>query len=291
MGLNSIVGGVHGKPRTNHGDADNFSVVGTTGGYSSTGVLGIGGEKGHGVVGLPGMHESFTTAGVRGFTREGGWPPPHFPLTESAFSKEQVGVLGQAVEYMGVWGESIEKVGVVGTAGQRVGFMEVSDTAGVYGHSDIGYGVVGEARLPDPKKAGVKAVGDGTSGPGVPNAAALEIDNGAITVSGVDRPAGIHTFSPSWTPQTDEPVIVSCSCGCGHDPHQHIYYYWTISAIFNPLIVPNSIIQLTVQASEPMFAQVVNIGNGVAQIQVTTVTPPFPPEGDVIVHYLIINPN
>jgi len=58
----------------------------------------------------------------------------------------------------------------------------------------------------------------------------------------------------------------------------------------NPLIVQDSIILLTVEATEPMFAQVVAKGTGVASIRVTCVTPPFPPPGDIQVHYLIINP-
>lgn len=288
--LSLLTGGVHGKPRSDYQtDADNFAVVGTRGDYSSTGVLGVGGQKGHGVVGTPGGHTQYTTAGVRGITIEGGWPPSDFPLTEgAALSKEQVGVLGQSKQFVAVWGESVERVGVAGTSGTRKALSDVADTSGVWGYSDAAYGVVGQAELDSPDKAGVKAVGAGTSGAGVPKAAALEIENGALRVSGQDRPSRIERFTPSWSPNytTNDPA--SCAPGpC--TGHQHITSYFAYHYIYNNLIIPESIIQLTVQAEEPMFAQLVDIENGRTKIQVTAVTP-LQPNEEVGIHYLIINP-
>jgi hypothetical protein len=124
-----IVGGVHGKPKAVYfDDADNFAVVGSPDDNSATGVLGIGGLKGHGVVGISGGEPGFTTAGVRGFTREGvGWPPPLFPITPMLI-KEEVGVLGQTGEYVGVWGESLHKMGMVGTVGRQLQYPDLLDS-------------------------------------------------------------------------------------------------------------------------------------------------------------------
>ncbi len=320
----TITGGVHGEPaHPIENDGDNFSVVGTQSlGYSSTGVLGIGGQKGHGVIGIPGGHPVVTTAGVRGITREpdDDWPPANFPL-KPLFNKEQVGVLGQAKDYVAVWGESLDKIGMVGSSGNKLSFIDLppvlagvygtasqnngigvlgiaSDGVGVHGKSNDGIALLGESDNATgvegkstgtlQTNAGVHAIGNGVAAAGVPNAAALAIENGAIYVDGEHRPAGTFTITGSWT------QVYSCYDG---DPsHDHGIANYVNVVLSNDLIVDDpdgSIILLTVESQssyyQTLFAQVYSKLNGSAQIRISSIgcSPPF---GAVKVHYLIINP-
>lgn len=279
-GPTNIVAGVLGKPADACNDADNFSVAGIPSSYSSTGLLGIGGQRGHGVVGLPGGHAGYTTAGIRGITREGvGWPPPHYPLSPpQALAKEQVGVLGQALDYTGVWGESRTKRGIVGTSGRQLIYAEVSqESSGIYGYSDIGHGVAGRSQLSDSTMAGVKAEGNGTAAPGDLESAALNIHNGAITVTGGERPAGKVNIPGPWGPFTDQYVM----------GHNHIIGFFTTTIIYNNLITPNSIILLTVEGFDS-FAATTPPQMGQVQIWVYYMGYPLtdPPQ---TVNYLIID--
>jgi len=146
----SIVGGVHGEPSQKFvTNGDNFAVVGTpSDNNNSTGVLGIGAQVGHGVIGIPGGDGASTTAGIRGITREPttAWPPTNFPLEPNEY-KGQIGVLGQAKDYVAIWGESISRIGVVGTSGDLLTLDELPflDPIGVYGSAsqEDGIGVLG----------------------------------------------------------------------------------------------------------------------------------------------------
>jgi hypothetical protein len=278
-----VKGGVHGDLGTaGHADGDAFGVVGGPSSYSATGVLGIGVQKGHGVIGIPGGHTSFTTAGVRGFTKEGAWPP--FPLNESPLNKEQVGVLGQAKQYVGVWGESQERIGVVGNAGRQLSLSDVQPAvpSGVHGYSNVGDGVVGRSETTASDKAGVRGIGNGVTGPGQPRAAALEIENGAVTVSGATRPAGIISFTGGWVD------IYSSQSLPG--PHDHLIGYWAEGTLENDVITGESIILLTVESDKSsIFAQIVAKSSGSATIRVSRLG--LEPPRSVNVHYLVINPS
>ena len=298
----TIIGGIHGEPSHDvQSDGDNFAVVGTQSlGYSSTGVLGIGGQKGHGVIGIPGGHEAISTAGIRGITREPNqdWPPANFPF-QPLVNKEQVAVLGQADKYVAVWGESLDKIGVVGNSGNKLSFTNLpedhigvygtasqADGTGIRGYAANGTGVHGESFSLIPSDAGVSATGNGAAAPGNPNAAALKIKNGAIRVDGEleKRPAGTKEIMGYWS------EINSCHADPWHD---HIIGYEIIVTITNQLIVPDpngSIILLTVEGdiNQPVFAHVRSKANGSALIKLASVGCTMP--NPVKLHYLIINP-
>ena len=213
-GNSSIVAGVQGSS-ADVDDIDNFGVAGVAGGYG-TGVLGIGNGGGHGVLGVCGNEFGFVNAGVRGVTREnqaGGFAyPPYFALRTTP-DKDMVGVLGQSATRVGVWGESLQRIGVVGNSGDELSLAQTpTDPVGVYGvasqdNAAIGVlgvaasslggnaGVEGRSSSDDRTSAGVRAVGNGAG-----KAAALEIANGAITVSGTDRPAGTIDLTRSPAP-------------------------------------------------------------------------------------------
>ena len=184
----NIVAGVHGVGVPTN-SADNFAVAGTGNGYGS-GVLGIGSGKGHGVLGIPGQHDHFTTAGVRGITREGAGWPPLFPL-EVQPDKLMVGVLGQASDMVGAWGESHNKIGVVGSTGDQVAFVDLPvEPVGVYGvaSQDNGFGVFGKTTSASKDAAGVKGVGSATGkSPGILGITESD-DPDAAGVKGVGSP-------------------------------------------------------------------------------------------------------
>jgi hypothetical protein len=204
---NKIVAGVLGRtPAIN--TADNWGVAGIGDGYGS-GVLGIGWyEHGIGVLGVSGDQADHMTAGVWGIARESTlfnviaqWPLEPYPDNNS-IPKQEVGVLGQADDRVAVWGESLQHVGVVGTAGGRFGFSSITvdagifakgegnDTYGLYAESKDYYGIHGVSEADSTfTTAGVKAEGMGDRD----KAAALEIKNGAIRVTGANKPAGSRT--------------------------------------------------------------------------------------------------
>ena len=188
-GLSSLKGGVHGVAPLITGTADAFGVIGES--PYGTGVFGVGGETlGHGVLGLSGPvgPGSATTFGVRGVTRGAPWS------IDDATGKKMVGVMGQTDAHVAVWGESASAsgFGVVGTIGDTFGRDDLPDeTAAVYGQTIIGggkNGVHGYAASADKDDAGVVAQGRGGS-TGTTFAAALEVRDGAIRVSGPARPA------------------------------------------------------------------------------------------------------
>jgi len=72
--------------------------------------------------------------------------------------------------------------------------VQGGSSAGVYGEATAAsgtvYGVVGTSVSSSFTAAGILAEGNGASSAGNPNAAALEINNGAIRVTGALQPAG-----------------------------------------------------------------------------------------------------
>jgi len=180
-------------------------------------------------------------------------------------------------------------VGVLGIASVGVGVHGKStDGIALLGESDNATGVEGKSTGTLQTNAGVHAIGNGVAAAGVPNASALEIENGAIRINGEHRPAGTFTITGSWTP------VYSCYDG---DPsHAHGIANYVNVVLSNDLIVDDpdgSIILLTVECQtyyyQTLFAQVYSKSNGSAQIRVSTIGC-SPPYGTVKVHYLIINP-
>ena len=116
-------------------------------------------------------------------------------------------------------------------------------------------------------------------------AAAVEIRNGAIRVSGTNKPAGSLVITPNWQPYHAEPLIEGC-------PHNHIIGYSTTAVISNALISgARSMIFLSVESSDyPLSAQVNSIQNDSASARINygayaEVTLP----ASVKVNYFIIN--
>jgi hypothetical protein len=183
-------------------------------------------------------------------------------------------------------------------------------------------GVWGLTDSMNPEAAGVRADGFGAVGPGAPRAAALEISNGAIRVSGATRPAGTVSIVPAWTP------LLSCTSGCpppvGDCGHLHQIGGYVDVCIENPLIVDEpalppepafpcdlmpgippdasdvrlgSIITATVETAGPpanvsYYVQVHSKGPGVVTLRVTYMGcfPPPGPMDPLYVHYHIMNP-
>ncbi len=145
--------------------------------------------------------------------------------------------------------------------------------------------------------AGVLAVGNGVSSPGNPQAAALEIRNGAVRVSGANQPAGKIVFDGPWQPifstqNPPQPV---------NPPHQHQHVIGcsTSETLLNDLITPSSFILLTPEwlggppvHTKSLTVHLENIGEGAAEVFVA-VHGNFDclelvAEG--YVHYWIVNP-
>lgn len=284
----------------------------TPGNSTSAGVLGVATLGGAQAVGVRGVTASMDGAGIMGCAAGGACQmPPANPLLSGA------GVLGYAppsppgdVAAHGVvgWSDSGSGSGVMGS-GLHIGVTGkphgcCPGTVGVYGAVDetngpASYGVHGYSQNNDQNSAGVLAEGNGNLPPlGAIDAAALEIRNGAINVSGVARPAGSIPITGPWSE-----TVESCSTS-GPGGHFHKVAHTIELEINNDLIVPNSIILLTVEVgavSESQhsgyMAHVYDKSEGHAMVRVTAVTKysgsSCPPPADSVnrsVHYLIINP-
>lgn len=165
--------------------------------------------------------------------------------------------------------------------------------AGVYGvasqiaGSDSVYGVWGRSGSSSAKSAGVLAEGTGALAPGTPAAAALEVRNGAIVVSGADslRAAGTLSLPPlTWT-DVD---------ACGTDVGYH-----ADALVRNRLVKMNSIILVTVEDTSSNYPFSANVrqkapGEFVVRITALGKNPPScsapGPGVPGKVHYLILNP-
>jgi hypothetical protein len=186
-----------------------------------------------------------------------------------------------------------------------------SPATAIRGESTRGDGLLGISRATPYERAGVHAVGNGAAG-GAPRAAALRIHNGAITVSGSNRPADIVPV-----PELTNPIY-SCDEICPECSHRHVIGHSIDIWVLNDLVVaskPNnpksSIIQLTVQANDHGYdpvkfsAHLLEIRNGRFKVRVavtgtaTLVAPGVPnllckwidpTEIEPKLHYLIVNP-
>ena len=154
-----------------------------------------------------------------------------------------------------------------------------------------GSGVRGYSSSPASTASGVLAEGDGVNGPGAPRAAAVDIRNGAIVVSGEERPAG-RLYMP-----TLQFELRSCESGCAGCNHDHVVGHYGQVTLANDLIKPDSLIYLTVEdaaeANRSFFAEVIDRQAGLATIRVSAVgggevCDPFAVSASV--GYLIINP-
>src|SRR5262249_23195214 len=122
-----------------------------------------------------------------------------------------------ALSGMGVAGTSAADYGVRGVFGPEPPVFTAMPTAGVWGYSSLGAGVLAISTLAAPGAdglyassggmtrfvSGVHAKGNGWAGPGAPKAAALTIENGAINVAGpelggANRPAGTIEVTGPW---------------------------------------------------------------------------------------------
>lgn len=154
------------------------------------------------------------------------------------------------------------------------------------------FGVKGASNSLNDGGAGVQAIGNGVAGPGIPQAAALEIFDGAIRVNGDQRPAGTLEADIDWVP------IRSCITPCPDCPHDHIIGWRGCIELRNDLIIPGppnigSIIQATVEAETHcqmcVYVQVYNKRAGRVCFCLTSVGCQRPP-ARMWVHYVIINP-
>ncbi|MBI5863042.1 MAG: hypothetical protein HZB38_00745 [Planctomycetes bacterium] len=262
-----------------------IGVRGYAGRYASENAMRVGVE-GDAETNVP---DPFVPSGVRGFNR--GTLPGYagvvgqgLPLTGEGPAPSTAGV-GQ----IGVWG--VAQSGAANSAGVRGdATVTTSTTYGVHGKTN---GITVR------QAAGVRAEGSGNRN----MAAALRIENGAITVAGGSKPANTTTVSGPWTCFNDwwgqivtpPPDCAFCqSCGVTNP----------IGAICNPppitndLVRTDSYILLTVLGSvgQSTSAQVVSQSDGSFSIRVTALGAPSECSqnctysGSVQVRYLIINP-
>lgn len=182
--------------------------------------------------------------------------------------------------------------------------------AGIYGLATTTaavqvYGVRGQNVATSAAAAALLGQGNGVAAPGVPNAAALELSNGAFRVTGPVRPAGqLCPDAVGWTP------IESCTYGlCGNPdpPHSHTIGWFADIPLVHPLIIDGScpvtvgsIIQASVETEDPpppwtsWYVQVHSKGAGVCTFRVSRMGSVkcacTPPTEVFWVNYLIINP-
>ena len=278
---------------------------GLTGATGLTGPQGLPGPKGDtgatGPMGLPGPVGPIGPAGPTGPIGAVGPAGPTLGIYDSLGLASSAGLAaGDAGErtlynlgnvaagtssFFGSAVRGVAKPGWITGVSGEAGLGTGGDTAGVHGENDSA----------DEVAAGVRGEGNGVNGPGAPAAAAIRIDNGAITVSGGTRPAGTILAPGPWTCMNswqNPPGPVP--------PHCHPIGGYQDVFLFNDLIKPDSIILLTVRDPPPepgkaCFVQVLTQDPGVANLRVAVMASsqcryPCDYVGAVRVHYLIINP-
>ena len=148
------------------------------------------------------------------------------------------------------------------------------------------FGVWGRSKSGSALAAGVRAEGNGAEGASQPRAAALEIRNGAITVSGSLRPAGTLPVEGDW-------IALRAFCEA---EGQHTIGQMASVTLNNDLIRENSIILATVETLAEVYynrayhVQVHGKSAGTCQFRVTVLGACDPPGDTIVVHYQIINP-
>jgi|GEM_PF-3195967 len=148
-------------------------------------------------------------------------------------------------------------------------------------------GIVGQSASGLEASAGVKAVGAGVNAPGIPAATALEISNGAIRVTGENKPVGKVAFGPGAT------KVFTCV----EDPnptHDHVIGGYVDVTIVNALITGSSFIFLNVETTETYSGIVMNtflIGQtqGSATVRIYMIGCEYD-HHQGYVHYFIVNP-
>ena len=178
------------------------------------------------------------------------------------------------------------------TASTVAGAIGVQGLASDPATPNATFGVRGQSNSLSDQAAGVQAIGAGTAGAGLPLAAALEINNGAIRVTGPRKAANQVAFGPPWA------AIISSS-DPGPDLHFHKVGWSTTVDETNELITESSHILCTVEVDIAFQAQlrgatchVDNKMDGSATFFVAALGAAGGDPPDVMgkVHYLIINP-
>ncbi len=198
------------------------------------------------------------------------------------------GVRGEALGMTGL------TLGVLGTSASTSDFA-----AGIRGEATGAtgriFGVHGASHSVASNAAGVLAIGNGAAGNGMPRAAALEVRSGAIRVTGTPKPTGsavINTFFE---------ILSSTEYPTDPYPHCHTIGCYGDTVINNDLIVAGSQIFLSVDEDviptpgKSCSAQILTKAPGTATIRATVFgygcqMPTYGCQGEVQVHYLIINP-
>jgi hypothetical protein len=228
----------------------------------------------------------FTVSGVRGVNRGSISATGYAGVVGQALSDTAEGPAPDpaSVGHVGVWG--VAQSGVLNSAGV-VGEATVP-TAGMT------YGVWGRSSAEPASAAGVLAQGNGAPVPGTPRAAALELRNGAIRVSGDARPAGTVPVPVGWMSVIDCPQNVPGVIPPSTGTHTHVEGFFTDAPLLNPLIVPDTIITATVEnlSPTPRWAYSVNVQSKVPGSCVFRVYAPGcpPPDDPLVVHYVLVNP-
>ncbi|MBX7131533.1 MAG: hypothetical protein K1X67_02530 [Fimbriimonadaceae bacterium] len=169
---------------------------------------------------------------------------------------------------------------------------------GVAAASDIDHSVSATHAGFDPTLAALYGQGSGVNGPGVPRAAALRLDDGAVLVGGPlpNRFAGSTLVPGPWLP--------IFSCLGGDPPHGHVIGYYCDVPVANALVIPGppnfgTIIQVSVETAVPPMGntsynvQAHSKVPGGFVIRVTRMGDPgacAPPVEPTFAHYTLINP-
>lgn len=158
------------------------------------------------------------------------------------------------------------------------------------GRSVAPYGVSVQCSGSSPSAAAVVAQGAGASAVTGPQAAAIDLRNGAILVSGTERAAkSVLINTPIWTPVG--------SCLAGTTPHAHQTGAYLDVSDTNNLIVSNSIIVATVEGELPtaipsaLSVQVLRHSPGTCTFRVTIVGCNTTVLSQLKVNYMVINPS
>lgn len=347
LGIGSVIGstgaagdasfGVRGEA-TNADGGITFGVSGesTSGAVNASGVFGLVSSPTGGTNGVWGQTSSSTvfTAGVYGEATASAGTGSTLGVAGTTMGDgvASSGVLGMALNETpagstyGVYGRSYSDVAVTrGTVGYAsspaavltFGVQGQTNSAGPFATGVYGlgfnatpvqiYGVRGQTNSTLDAAAGVIGQGNGVIAPGTPAAAALEIRNGAIRVSGTVRPAGtICPEGPGWAPI--ESCVIPGLCGAGDPLHSHTIGWFADLPLMNPLIIAGpdcppggtaSMILATVETETPpppwtsWYVQVHSKVPGGAVLRVSRMGSVLcecvPPGEPFWVHYLIIN--
>jgi len=297
--------GVHGQHASGQSGDLGSSLAGVYG-QGGTGVLGAGdvyGVRGNatgGGIAVFGVHSGTGNLGLFADSVYG------------AYGKNTpTGNFGYLGDYTyGAYAENGQIAHVGHLAGPDFGAygLSVTDTgAGVRGVSENpsgpAFGVHGSSISIRRAAAGVHGHGNGAAGPGLPRAAAILANDGAITVAGpiLNRASGTIEVFPGFLP------LVCCNNEFAELPHFHEIGHSIDITLLNNLILPGppnvgSMIMATVEtvpgpppAKTSYYVQVYNKLPGLCTFRLTRMGTPdpagCPPPAEInYIHYIIINP-